>query len=124
MTTSQLVFIGIKGSVIALHAQTGQQAWGVHLSGANFVNVQVQDGKIIAACNGEIFCLEAATGRILWQNGLKGFGFGLATLAVEPNCGSAAQAALAEKVFFPRGPVVFSPPTAPLGRGVPTSLRD
>ncbi len=99
MTTSQLVFVGIKGSVIALHAQTGQQAWGVHLSGANFVNVQVLEGKVIAACNGEIFCLDAATGRTVWQNGLKGFGFGLATLAAEPHCGSAPQATAAEKVF-------------------------
>ena len=31
MKTSDLVFIGIKGSVIALDRATGQQVWATHL---------------------------------------------------------------------------------------------
>jgi hypothetical protein len=31
MKTEQLVFIGIKGSVVALNRATGQQVWATHL---------------------------------------------------------------------------------------------
>jgi hypothetical protein len=36
--------------------------------------------RALAATGGEVFCLEAYTGRILWQNKLKGLGLGLVTL--------------------------------------------
>ena len=41
MKTSDLVFIGIKGSVVALDRATGQQVWATHLKGSDFVNVVV-----------------------------------------------------------------------------------
>ena len=48
MKTSDLVFIGIKGSVVALNHFTGQQAWATRLKGSDFVNVVVQDGTSLA----------------------------------------------------------------------------
>jgi outer membrane protein assembly factor BamB len=48
MKSSDLVFIGIKGSVIALDRATGQQVWATHLKGSNFVNVAVQNGAVLA----------------------------------------------------------------------------
>jgi hypothetical protein len=96
MRTSDLVFVGIKGSVVALDRATGQQLWATHLKGMGFVNVVLDDEAILASCHGEIFCLEPLTGKQLWHNPLKSFGFGLATMATERNPGSSAPV-LAEK---------------------------
>jgi outer membrane protein assembly factor BamB len=97
MKTSDLVFIGIKGAVLALHRATGEQVWATNLKGSDFVNVVLQEGAVLAASGGEIFCLDALTGNALWHNPLKGFGRGLATIATEPNFGGGAAPLLAEK---------------------------
>ena len=81
MKTSELIFIGIRGSVVALNRATGEQVWVTRLKGYDFVNVVVEDDKIFATAHGEIFCLDPATGNGLWHNRLKGFGIGLATIA-------------------------------------------
>src|ERR1035441_3984104 len=88
MKTSDLVFIGIKGSVVALDRATGQQVWATHLKGSDFVNVVMEEGAVLASCCGEIFCLDPLTGNALWHNPLKGFGTGLATIATEHNPGT------------------------------------
>jgi outer membrane protein assembly factor BamB len=98
MKISDLVFIGIKGSVIALNRATGQQLWATHLKGWDFVNVVLQNDKLLASCQGEIFCLEPITGEALWHNPLKGFGRGLVTIASELQAGSNNAPGLAEKV--------------------------
>ena len=77
MKNSELVFIGIKGSVVALNSATGQQAWATPLKGADIVNVVLQHEALLATCAGEIFCLDPFTGKILWHNPLKGFGLGI-----------------------------------------------
>ena len=97
MKTAQLVFVGIKGSVVALNRATGQQVWATHLKGWDFVNVVVQDGAILASCAGEIFCLDPLTGSGMWHNPLKGFGTGLATIATDQNPADANAPVLAEK---------------------------
>ena len=83
MKTSDLVFIGIKGSVVALNRATGERVWATHLKGSDFVNVVLQEGAILASCYGEIFCLDPFTGEARWHNPLKGFGTGLATIATD-----------------------------------------
>jgi outer membrane protein assembly factor BamB len=97
MKSSDLVFIGIKGSVIALDRATGQQVWATHLKGSDFVNLLVQDDAVIASCGGEIFSVDAFTGNAHWHNPLKGFGIGLATIATAQNPGSGNAVAEAEK---------------------------
>lgn len=97
MKTSDLVFIGIKGSVIALDRATGERVWATHLKGSDFVNVVVQDGTVVASCYGEIFCLDPLTGDARWQNPLTGFGIGLATIAAGDGSGSGSSPALAAK---------------------------
>lgn len=97
MKSSDLVFVGIKGSVIALNRSTGQQVWATHLKGGDFVNVVIQEGMVIATCCGEIFCLDAVTGKPVWHNPLKGYGRGLATIATEANQGDGNTLVLAEK---------------------------
>jgi outer membrane protein assembly factor BamB len=97
MRTSDLIFIGIKGSVVALNRATGMQEWTTHLKGYSFVNVVLEDDRVIATCYGEVFCLDALNGVTLWHNPLKGFGMGLATIATEHNPGGGFMPALAEK---------------------------
>ncbi len=83
MKPSDWIFVGIKGSVVALNRASGQQVWTTHLKGADFVNVVLQDGAILASCYGEIFCLDPLTGQARWHNPLKGFGMGLASIATD-----------------------------------------
>lgn len=72
---------------MALYRDTGQQAWATHLKGMDFVNVVLEDDKLLATCAGELFCLDAVAGTGLWHNPLKGYGRGLATIvtATHPN---------------------------------------
>ena len=97
MTTSELLFLGIRGSVVALHRATGEQAWITHLKGSDFVNVLVERGQVFATCYGEIFCLNALTGEGLWHNKLKGLGTGLVTIATEDSVRSTINTILSEK---------------------------
>ncbi len=95
MAASNTVFIGIKGSVIALDRATGTQVWETHLRGTDFVNVVLCDGELYAAAKGELFCLDQSTGHIRWRNPLKGYGYGLMTVAIQG--GSENQTAVVQK---------------------------
>ena len=98
MKSSDIIFIGIKGSVVALNRATGQQAWVTRLKGGDFVNVVVECGVVLASNYGEVFCLDPMTGQVRWHNPLKGFGRGLATIASEYNSTGSSGTVLAEKV--------------------------
>ena len=97
MKTSELVFVGIKGSVVALNGSTGEQIWVTRLKSSDFVNVVVDEGTILATTCGEIFCLEPLSGGIVWHNRLKGFGIGLATIATERTGQNGSMPVLANK---------------------------
>jgi outer membrane protein assembly factor BamB len=97
MKTSDLLFIGIKGSVVALNRATGERVWATHLKGADFVSVVVHEGTVLASCCGEVFCLDSGTGNARWHDPLKGFGRGLASIAIEGCTGSGTAAALVAK---------------------------
>lgn len=81
MNESEMIYVGIRGSVLALDAATGQTVWATHLTGGDFVNVGIHCGRVIATCRGEVFCLDPRTGEGLWHNQLKGYGWGLATVS-------------------------------------------
>ena len=97
MKTSEVVFVGIGRSVVALNRATGEQVWATRIKGYDFVNVVLDGGSIFATCCGEIFCLDPLTGGVLWHNPLKGFGTGLATIATEHNPGNGNASVVAEK---------------------------
>jgi outer membrane protein assembly factor BamB len=84
-TQINLIFIGIKGTVVALDRATESEVWRSELKGIDFVNVVLQDGELYATTKGELFRLDPATGKILWQNPLKGLGWGLITIASSGN---------------------------------------
>jgi outer membrane protein assembly factor BamB len=95
MASSDFVFVGIKGAVIALDRGTGTEVWRSPLKGSDFVNVVHSDGDLYASTRGELFSLDPGTGHIRWRNPLKGLGWGLVTIAGEG--GSSSQATTAHK---------------------------
>jgi outer membrane protein assembly factor BamB len=78
---SLAIFVGINGSVIAIDRATGQELWQTELKGSDFVNVILDDDRILAATHGELYCLDAITGKQLWNNKLPGQGRGIVTIA-------------------------------------------
>jgi outer membrane protein assembly factor BamB len=97
MKTSELVFVGIGRSAVALNRATGAQVWETGLKGYDFVNVVLDGESVFATCCGEIYCLDPLTGKVLWHNPLKGFGTGLATIATEHNPGEGNAPVLVER---------------------------
>jgi outer membrane protein assembly factor BamB len=78
---SDALFIGIRGTVLALDRATGVTRWSTHLVGSDFVNVLLQEGDVYAATRGRLYRLDPATGDILWSNELPGLGWGIITIA-------------------------------------------
>ena len=54
MKTTDLIFIGIKGSVIAIEAATGRQCWSTHLKGSDFVNVVLDGDNLRHGLNSDL----------------------------------------------------------------------
>jgi outer membrane protein assembly factor BamB len=79
---ASVIFVGIRGTVVALESSGGTELWRTKLSGSYFVNVVVDGDVVYASTHGEVFCLSAASGTILWKNQLKGLGMGLVTIGV------------------------------------------
>jgi len=97
MKLSELLFVGIAGSVVALNRNTGEQVWATRLKGRDFVNVVLHEGKLLATTYGEVFCLDPLTGAGLWHNPLKGFGRGLAGMAMAGMLANPGATAMAEQ---------------------------
>ena len=86
-----LVYVGIRGCVVALDRDSGDAVWSAELRrGSSFVPIVVDGARVFAASGGEVTCLDAATGAVVWHNPLKGFGMGYAMLAGASNAGAAA----------------------------------
>jgi len=83
MPQARLIFLGVRGSVVALNSASGQQVWATALKATEFVNVALDGVNLYAATRGEIFCLDSRTGAIRWHNSLKGYGWGLVSIAGE-----------------------------------------
>lgn len=79
--SSSLVYLGIRGRVIALNRTTGDEVWRAELKGAGFVQVARDKDYIYATTRGEIFCLAPDSGQLIWNNPLKGLGMDLASIA-------------------------------------------
>jgi outer membrane protein assembly factor BamB len=97
MGGSDLVFLGIKGNVVALDRATGAEVWRVLLKGDDFVNVVLSEGELYATARGEIYALDQSTGHIRWSNPLKGLGWGMVTIAVTGGSGSQAPAVMTKR---------------------------
>lgn len=90
-----LLFVGIRGSMVALDRTTGSERWRTRLKGQGTVLFSVEDTAVYATANGECWCLDAVTGAVLWHNPLRGLGLGLATVGAV-RVGPEQTAAIAE----------------------------
>ena len=97
MTSADIVFVGIRGSVVALDCGTGSILWRADLKGADFVNVLIHESDVLATTKGEIYCLDAGTGQEKWHNPLKGLGIGLVSIAIAGNQSSVVLSAQKRK---------------------------
>ncbi len=77
------LYLGVKGSVMALDAATRTQLWVTHLKSSGFVHIVLEGDNLYAATYGEVFCLDPQTGAKRWHNPLKGYGLGLVSIATE-----------------------------------------
>ncbi|MDA8018086.1 MAG: PQQ-binding-like beta-propeller repeat protein [Thermoanaerobaculia bacterium] len=88
--TQELLHIGTNGHVLAVSTDTGDELWRTKLaSGRLFNSVANQDvcvleheGKVFAGCRGFLFCLDGASGEILWRSDLKRMGHRDVSLSV------------------------------------------
>ncbi len=83
-----VLYVGIKGHVIALERTTGTELWRVKLEGvrarmSDFVYLYQDEDQLYAAYNGEVYCLDPRSGTVVWHNQLRGLGTGLASLLAE-----------------------------------------
>jgi outer membrane protein assembly factor BamB len=77
--SSEPIYIGIHGHVLAVDRATGSEVWRTHLAGSSYVTIQLDGGGLYAGTNGKLYCLDRATGSVLWTNGLRGLGYNLIT---------------------------------------------
>lgn len=80
-----LVVLGLNGRVLALLRKDGRVVWATDLPGIlgdHFVTFACDDACVYAYTHGQIHCLDMQSGRILWSNELKGFGYGTAMICV------------------------------------------
>ena len=89
-----IVYLGMRGNVIALNRATGEILWKTSLTGREFVNVVLDTDRVLAATRGEMFCLDAATGETIWTNSLPGCGRGLITIATSSGASTIAPQAM------------------------------
>jgi outer membrane protein assembly factor BamB len=83
MAKPSLIFVGIRGLVVAMDRGSGTRVWETKLKGSGFVSILVDEDRVLAGTQGEIFCLDAATGKIIWHDGLRGYGLGLMSIATK-----------------------------------------
>jgi outer membrane protein assembly factor BamB len=76
-----IIYLGVKGTALALNRGNGEILWSTRLAGGEFVNLMLDGEMVLATTKGEIFCLDAKSGNLLWRNQLRGMGLGLITIA-------------------------------------------
>lgn len=77
IATRSHLFIGIGGHALALDRSSGIEIWRRALKSKTYVTLSYDGQSLFAACSGELFCLDPATGEIRWHNRLPGLGTGL-----------------------------------------------
>ena len=75
------IYLGVRGTVVALDRVSGAELWRTPLKGWSFVNLALDGDCLLATTYGEIYCLDPASGHVRWSNPLRGLGYGLVSIA-------------------------------------------
>jgi outer membrane protein assembly factor BamB len=95
------LLVGVKRTVMAFTKGEGRMLWSTKLPGGmgnGFVTVASDGQFVFAHSNGSLHCLDLDSGRLLWSNGLSGYGYGLASLCI-PGSASAPDPALVQQIM-------------------------
>ena len=66
MSTKDVIFVGFNKRVAALDRKTGEIIWQWKASdGHGFVSLLLDGDRLFVSVNGYMYCLEAATGKLL-----------------------------------------------------------
>jgi outer membrane protein assembly factor BamB len=80
MTIDQLIFVGFRGYVFALHRDTGEIVWCNSQMHSGYVSMLLDGDRLIVSSSGYMYCLDPLSGQILWHNPLTGYGTGVTHL--------------------------------------------
>ena len=97
---ADMLFVSFNSRVFALNRDTGDLLWNWKSSKgrSNYVSILVDDEQLFVSIDGYTYCLDPYTGREIWFNPLKGFGYGIPTLATaEFNTNASAAAELSAR---------------------------
>jgi outer membrane protein assembly factor BamB len=80
---SHLVFVGFNSRVAAINRNSGETLWEWKSSKgtSEYVALLVDDERLVVSVQGYTYCLNPLTGEELWFNPMKGFGYGIPSLA-------------------------------------------
>lgn len=77
----EMVFVGLNGRVAALCRYSGHEFWSWRAPrGQGYTTLIVEPDRIVVAVGGYIYCLEPTRGGVIWENPLKGYGLGIASI--------------------------------------------
>lgn len=80
------VYIGIKGYAVCINKKTGDELWRTKLRSMTTLTTISHDNQyVFAYANGHLFCLDADTGKINWENTLPGLGHGHCIISTDQN---------------------------------------
>ncbi len=80
MRIDDLVFVGLRGYVLALHRDTGEIVWENSELKSGYTSLLLDGDRLIVSTNGYLYCLDPMSGQILWSNPLRGYGVGVTHL--------------------------------------------
>ena len=70
------LFIATNRFICAIAHDTGRELWRTRLPNSGMiVSLLFSDGWLFAGCGGNVYALNPANGRIVWNNGLPGTGY-------------------------------------------------
>lgn len=105
MKTAEILLLGLQSSVSAISKADGRVLWKTELpttlNGDDFVTVLSDGEKAFAHTEGRLHCLDLASGRVLWSNELRGYGYGIGSLC-SPNGATAPNSAAVQNRILER----------------------
>ena len=90
-SANNAVFVGLRGTVVALDRANGSVLRSTELKGSDFVSIVVDQGDLFAGSKGRLYKLDPATGHIQWSNDLPGLGYGIVSIAGASNAAARAE---------------------------------
>ena len=77
------LYLGIKGYVVCINKLDGSEKWRTKLKGSQITTLIVHETELFASAQGYLYALDQQSGRIVWENPLRGLGNGVCTLGLD-----------------------------------------